>query len=86
MYGVHLFLLVRLFFLNCSNIIRLIYLEKEKNAMELQSPVKAKIALDKAKQAKKTLFKAFAIEDRNQNSLSTLLKYRVKWGLFNQLK
>lgn len=61
------------FFLNCSNIIRLIYLEKEKNAMELQSPVKANIALNKAKQAKKTLFKAFAIEDRNQNSLSTQL-------------
>lgn len=55
------------FSLNCSNIISLIYLEKEKNAMKLQSSVKAKITLDKAKQAKKV----FAIEDRNQNSVSS---------------
>lgn len=61
------------FFLNCSNIISLRYLEKEKNATELQSSVKAKIALDKANQAKKTLFKAFAIEDRDQNSVSIQL-------------
>lgn len=46
-------------------------MEKQKNVRWINMLIKAKIALDKVEQARKTLFKTIEIREKDQNSVCT---------------